>query len=280
MGAPVARNLVTAGFDVTVWNRSPGPASELETFGARRAQTPSEAATPVVLSLLPDVVQLRTVLDGPHGLLHGLARLDRPRLVVMSTTSPGAVQALAADLAEHGVGVVDAPMSGGDKGAREATMSIMVGGAPEDTAAVWPALETIGGTVLRMGALGAGALMKLCNQVVVAGTLTATSEALAMAERGELNLEHAVRILAGGLASSAVLDLKREKLLTGDYSLGGSATNQLKDLRYALETFVADGSPSPMTSLLTQLFLEVERRGLGDKDHSVVLELFRGGAPR
>ncbi|MGC0274082.1 NAD(P)-dependent oxidoreductase [Pseudactinotalea sp. Z1739] len=277
MGAPVARNLVGAGYDVTVWNRSPGPASDLESVGATRARTPHDAAAPVVLSVLPDVAQLRTLLFGPEGLLAGLAGLDRTRLVVMSTTSPGEVRALAADLDEYDVGVVDAPMSGGDKGAREATMSIMMGGSETDTEAVRPVLETVGGTVLRMGGLGTGSLMKLCNQVIVAGALAATSEALAMAERGGLDLEDAVSILSGGLANSAVLELKQQKFLTGDYSLGGSAANQLKDLRYAMQTFMAEATPSPMTALLTQLFLEVERRGWGEQDHAVVFELFRTG---
>jgi 2-hydroxy-3-oxopropionate reductase len=154
-------------------------------------------------------------------------------------------------------------------------MSIMAGGTAEDFAAVRPVLDTIGGTVLHMGELGAGSLMKLCNQVAVAGILASTAEALALAEDGGLDLDDAVRVLRGGLADSAALALKRDKFLTGDYSVGGSATNQLKDLRYATRTFLTAGSPSPVTALATQLFLDIERRGWGERDHSVVFELFR-----
>lgn len=275
MGAPVARNLLHAGFDVTVWNRSPAPAAELQELGARRASTPAGAAAPVVLSVLPDVAQLQSLLGGPDGLLAGLRGRDHPRLVVMSTTSPAAVRGLAEEIGAHGVAVVDAPMSGGDQGAREATLSIMAGGAAEDFAAVQPVLDTIGGTVLHMGELGTGSLMKLCNQVAVAGILASTAEALALAEDGGLDLHDALRVLGGGLAESAALGLKRDKFLTGEYTVGGSAANHLKDLRYATQTFLTAGSPSPVTALATQLFLEIERRGWGERDHSVVFELFR-----
>src|SRR5699024_4283414 len=127
---------------------------DLIAAGARFAPTPREAAAPIVLSVLPDVPQLRPLLDGPDGLIAGLREFDRPRLVVMSTTSPAQIKALAHDLAPHGIAVVDAPMSGGDKGAQEATMTIMVGGATEDAEAVLPTLRLVGGTVLHLGNLG------------------------------------------------------------------------------------------------------------------------------
>lgn len=278
MGAPIAANLLTAGYEVAVYGRSAERVDPLVDQGARRARVPREVAAPVVLAVLPDVPHLRALLDGPDGLLAGLAPLDRPRLVVMSTTSPAQITALAADLAGHDVALVDAPMSGGDKGAQEATMSIMAGGAQQDIDAVMPVLHVIGGTVVHMGATGAGALMKLCNQVVVAGTLAATAEALAMAESGGLDPRAAATILQGGLASSAVLDLKGAHFLDREYTPGGSASNQLKDLRYGLDTFVNHGDVSPVTALLTQLFLEVERRGWGDQDHSVVRELYAPAA--
>ncbi|MGO1769410.1 MAG: NAD(P)-dependent oxidoreductase [Microbacterium sp.] len=273
MGAPIARNLLSAGHETQVWNRTAAKAEAIAAEGAEAIADPRDVSAPVILSVLPDVAPLRAlltdeVLDAWRGSL----------LVVLSTTSPDQVRELADELAPRGIRVADAPMSGGDRGAREGTLSLMVGASEGDFAELDPVLRAIGRTIVRFGGPGAGSAAKLANQVVVAGTLTALTEALALAEAEGLELDDLVPILEGGLAASAVLSLKRDKLLTGDYALGGSAVNQLKDLAYATRLADAAGAHAPLTELLRSIFASVVDEGRGDEDHSVVLEHFRARA--
>ena len=276
MGAPIARNLLAAGYAVTVWNRTAAVSAPFTALGARVAARPADAAADVILSVLPDVDQLAALLDDET--IEAWSSTGTAHLVILSTTSPGKVRDLASRLAESGIRVSDAPMSGGDRGARDATLSVMVGAEEADWGVISPILADIASTVVRFGRPGAGSIAKLCNQVVVAGTLTALAEAFGLAEHAGLDPELLARVLAGGLASSAVLDLKGRKLLDHDYSLGGSASNQLKDLRYAEEAARTAGASAPMTELLRTLFQAVEDRGRGGEDHTVVLELYRAAA--
>jgi 3-hydroxyisobutyrate dehydrogenase-like beta-hydroxyacid dehydrogenase len=275
MGAPIARNLVAAGHDVQVWNRTATVAAPFAELGATVIDDLASIDAPVILSVLPDVPQLQELLT--PAVLAAWSRV-RPLLVVMSTTSPERVRALAESLEPHGIRVADCPMSGGDKGAQEATLSLMVGADPADFIELEPLLRSIGRTIVRFGGPGAGSVAKLANQVVVAGTLTALSEAIVLAERSGIDPADLVPILEGGLAASAVLSLKREKLLTGDYSLGGSAKNQLKDLVYATEVAEASGAHAPMSALLRSIFESLQADGRGDEDHSAVIEHFRARA--
>jgi 2-hydroxy-3-oxopropionate reductase len=281
MGLPMALRLVGAGWHVTGWNRSPGPRDVLATGGGHPVADAAAAVEPIVLSILPDVTQLREALMG--GLLDGIeagrsARddLGTVHLVVMSTTGPRVVRDLDAELRPHGIRVVDAPVSGGDRGAQDGTLSIMVGGADDDVDAVWDVFAPLGRLVERMGGLGAGSMAKLCNQIVVAGNLTATAEALTVAEAAGLDLPTMVRLFGNGLARSGVLELKAEKWLSGEYSVGGNARNQLKDLRYLSDEVAELGVSAPVAALLTGLFDEVVTAGWGDEDHAVVMELLRG----
>jgi 2-hydroxy-3-oxopropionate reductase len=280
MGRPMARNLLRAGHRLVGWNRSPGPAAELAAAGATVARTPAElaAAAPVVLTMLPDLPQVEEVLSQDGGLLAGMGRGSV--LVVMGTVSPVGVRELGARLEPAGVSVVDAPVSGGDVGAEQATLSIMVGGRPEDVARVRPLLQAMGGTVDHLGPLGAGQLAKACNQIVVAATLTALSEALVLARLGGLDAGRVFAVLAGGLAGSRVLEVKGPKLLGGDFRPGGAAAFQHKDLGFALAAARAEGVALPLTALVDQLFGAAVSNGLGDDDHSVVvrvLERLAGG---
>jgi 2-hydroxy-3-oxopropionate reductase len=169
--------------------------------------------------------------------------------------------------------VVDAPVSGGDVGAEQATLSIMVGGRPEDVARVRPFLEAMGTTVDHLGALGAGQLAKACNQVVVAATITALAEALVLARKGGLDPRRVFAVLAGGLAGSRVLEVKGPKLLGGDFRPGGAAAFQHKDLGFALAAARAEGVALPLTALVDQLFGAARWNGFGDDDHSVVVRV-------
>jgi 2-hydroxy-3-oxopropionate reductase len=282
MGRPMARNLLRAGHRVVVWNRSAGPAAELAAAGATVARTPAElaAATPVVLTMLPDLPQVEEVLRRDDGLLAGMTRGSV--LVVLGTVSPVAVRDLGARLEPARVAVIDAPVSGGDVGAEQATLSIMVGGRPEDVARVRPYLEAMGTTVDHLGPLGAGQLAKACNQIVVAATLTALSEALVLARRGGLDPQRVFAVLGGGLAASRVLEVKGPKLLGGDFRPGGAAAFQHKDLGFALAAAREEGVALPLTALVDQLYGAARWNGFGDDDHSVVVRVIErlAGEPR
>jgi 2-hydroxy-3-oxopropionate reductase len=273
MGAPIARNLVSAGFPVEVWNRT---RSKTAAF-AGDAATPAEAVqlrADVVLSVLPDVDQLDLV--APQPVLAAWGEAGTSVVAILSTTSPRKVREFAARAAAVGIDVLDAPMSGGDRGARDATLSIMVGGSETAFAHVAPVLRAIGSRVVHMGPLGAGTVAKLCNQLVVAGTLAALGEAFGLAHRAGLDEQALLGLFGNGLAASAVLDLKGQKMLDHEYPLGGSAVNQLKDLRYAEQVAGELRARTPLLRLVTTLFTEVVDRGLGDSDHAIVRELFGG----
>jgi 2-hydroxy-3-oxopropionate reductase len=282
MGRPMARNLVRAGHRVVVWNRGAGPAAELAAAGATVAPTPAElaAAAPMVLTMLPDLPQVEEVLRRDDGLLAGMHQGSV--LVVMGTVSPVEVRDLGGRLEPAGVAVVDAPVSGGDVGAEQATLSIMVGGRPEDVTRVRPYLEAMGTTVDHLGPLGAGQLAKACNQIVVAATLTALSEALVLARRGGLDPQRVFAVLGGGLAASRVLEVKGPKLLGGDFRPGGAAAFQHKDLGFALAAAREEGVALPLTALVDQLYGAARWNGFGDDDHSVVVRVIErlAGEPR
>lgn len=271
MGHPIAANLLSARREVVVWNRTPSRADDLVDAGALRAMTLDDAAAPVILSVLPDVHQLSALLTPEVRTAWSQAEAC---LVVLSTTGPGTVRALAEDLATDGIRVVDAPVSGGVAGARTASLSIMVGGAEEDVEAVRGVLEDIGATVLHLGPLGSGATVKLCNQIVVAGTLASLGEALALARRSGLDIDALITVLQGGLAHSEVLTQKQENLRAREYPLGGSTDNQVKDLLYATDAARSVQLPSRMVPVLLELFEAAVASGRGQEDHAAVQEVF------
>lgn len=271
MGHPIATNLLAAHREVTVWNRTSSRGDDLVAAGAERAMTLAGAAAPVILSVLPDVHHLHALLTPEVRAAWSTAG---PRLVVLSTTGPEKVRSLAQELAADGIRVVDAPVSGGVAGARSASLSIMVGGAEEDVEAVRGVLEDIGRTVLHLGPLGSGATAKLCNQIVVAGTLASLGEALALARRSGLDIDALITLLQGGLAGSEVLTQKQENLRSRSYPLGGSTDNQVKDLLYATDAATEVGLPARMVPVLLELFEAAVEAGLGQDDHAAVQEMF------
>ncbi|GAA4617375.1 NAD(P)-dependent oxidoreductase [Saccharopolyspora hordei] len=274
MGEPMAANLVRRLGSLTVWNRTPERASRVVELGARQAASPAEAACDVVLTALPDLPQVESLLTGPEGLLagwRGRGAVD-PILVVHGTVSPVAVREFAERLrADHGVRVVDAPMSGGVPGAERGSLSLMVGGDPDAVEALEPVFAAVAETVVRMGECGSGQLAKACNQVVVAGTIAALCEALCLAQRGGLPRADLLRALGGGLAGSEVLNQKSARWLSEDFTGGGSARNQLKDLVFAVEAANSAGAPSEVAELLRAQFGRMVVAGDGDLDHSGLL---------
>jgi 2-hydroxy-3-oxopropionate reductase len=280
MGLPMAHALADAGFEVVAWNRTGAKVDELRTVAptARTAGTPRavarEAAT--VITMLPDLPQVRDQLDGPDGLRAGWADREvgvAPLLVVMGTVSPVALVELAEELADDGIHVVDAPVSGGPIGARERRLSIMVGGDVADVERVRPALEAMGSTIRHMGALGTGQLTKACNQAVVGGTLAALGEAVRLARAGGLDLATVLEVLGGGLAGSEALRQKGERYLTGDFSGGGASRNQLKDEQIILQTGEHHGVRLPVSEVVRDVYAQLVEQGDGDLDHSAVVRV-------
>ena len=281
MGRPMARHLVRAGNRVVVWARREASAAAVE--GAEVAATPAAlaAAAGVVITMLPDLPEVDEVLAGDGGLLAGMRQ--GAVLVVMGTVSPVGVRELGARLEPAGAHVVDAPVSGGDVGAERGTLSIMAGGRREDVERVRPFFEAMGTTVEHLGPLGAGQLAKACNQIVVAATITALSEALVLARRAGLDPRQVLGVLGGGLAGSQVLEVKGAKLVDHDFRPGGAAAFQHKDLGFALAAARAEGVALPLTALVDQLFGAARWNGLGNSDHTVVLrvlEQLAGEGPR
>lgn len=279
----MAEVLRAAGIDLTVWNRSVDRAVHLGKLGVTVAATPADAARPVVLTVLPDLPQVRNVLEGTNGLLAGWERdrVLRPLLVVMGTVSPLDIRMLADELAPRGVRVVDAPLSGGVVGAREARLSVMVGADPADFAELRPILELLGSVVRHMGPVGSGQLAKACNQLIVAATVTAVSEAMLLARETGIDRSALLELLLGGLAGSEVLRQKGVNWVTESFEAGGSAQNQLKDLNFALAVAARHGVVLPVAAAVHSLFADLVAAGDGQLDHTGVyraLERFAQGA--
>ncbi len=274
MGEPIARRLLADLGALTVWNRTATRTSGLAAAGASVAVTPAAAAAPITLTVLTDLGDVEAVLDGPEGLLAGWARADhgdRPVLVVHGTVSSVRVAALADRLGPLGVDVVDAPLSGGVAGAESGALSVMVGGTDEAVQRVWPVLERVGRTVRHLGPVGSGEVAKACNQVVVAATLSALSEALVLSDAYGVPADALLDLLSGGLAGSEVLRQKRDRWLTGDFTGGGSSVNQLKDLRFVTEAAAGAGLHLPVATTVLGVYRQSVDDGDGDLDHSGVV---------
>ncbi|CAB5240801.1 unannotated protein [freshwater metagenome] len=276
IGSPIAVNLAKKGVHTQVWNRSDAPTLRAVQAGAHRISALADIDASIILSVLPDMPQVQEVLD--NGLLNALNAGDI--FVVMGTVSPVAVQKLGDQLAQRGVHLLDAPVSGGDVGAENATLSIMVGGDAQTLKKVMPTFEKIGTTIRHLGPLGAGEIAKACNQIVVAVTLSALAEALTLGRKSGLDDAMLLDILAGGLAGSQVLNVKREKLESGDFTPGGSAVFQLKDLKFALEAGEQSGTALPVTQEVASLFTALVDAGDGSLDHSAIIrEIERRSQP-
>ncbi len=279
MGKPMARNLLRAGHELTVHNRSRPPVEELVREGARDGRSPKGVAerSEVVITMLPDTPDVEQVVFGSMGLVEGL----QPGSVVvdMSTISPVATRSMASRLRERGVQMLDAPVSGGQRGAEEGTLSIMVGGEAEVFERVRPLFEVLGKNVVYVGPAGAGQVCKACNQVVVALTLQAVAEALVLAERNGVDPARVRQALLGGFAGSRILEVHGQRMLEGNHQPGFRARLHHKDLRIALETGRSAGVPLLGTALVHELLGAMVARGWGDLDHSALVRLVHELAP-
>ncbi|HET6662276.1 MAG TPA: 2-hydroxy-3-oxopropionate reductase [Rubrobacter sp.] len=273
MGKPMARNLMQAGFELTVYNRSPEKAEEFSGEGASVAASPRELAekSDVVITMLPDSPDVERVVAGESGVLEGLA--EGKLLIDMSTISPVVTEELATQVKTQGASMLDAPVSGGDVGAQQGTLSIMVGGSEEDFERASPLFEAMGKTIVHVGGNGAGQVTKAANQIVVALTIEAASEALVLGSKGGVAPEKILDVLSGGLAGNKVIEVKREKFLSHDFSPGFRSELHHKDLGIALAAGRAYGVVLPVTALVDQMLLAMRNKGWGGEDHSALLRV-------
>ncbi len=278
MGRPMVRNLMQAGYDLVVYNRSRGKVDELVAEGAEAAESPRETAesSDIVFTMLPGPPEVREVVTGEDGLLQGAG--EGSLLVDMSTSSPILARELARTAREQGIGMLDAPVSGGDVGAIEGTLSIMVGGEEEQFERARPLFDVMGKTVVHVGEAGAGQTVKACNQIVVALVIEAVSEALALGTKARVDPAKTIEVLSGGLAGTSVMEVKAEKFLSHDFEPGGKVESHHKDLGIALEAGREHGVPLPVTAVVEGMFGSLIAKGRGGWDHSALLTLIEGWA--
>ena len=274
MGKPMAKNLIKAGFPLVVHNRSRAKVDELVRDGATAAASPREVASSaeIIITMLPNSPDVELVALGANGIKEGAKRGQL--LIDMSTINPIVSQKIAKELSPLGMAMVDAPVSGGEKGAIESALSIMAGGEPQDFERALPVFNALGKTITHMGPLGAGGFTKLANQIIVAINLTAIGEALVFGTKAGVDPQKMIRALAGGLAGSKCLDQKSEKILTGDFAPGFKIDLHAKDLNLIQDAARSIGVPIPTAAFVEQLFAALRVRGRGGFDHSGVITLF------
>jgi len=275
MGSAMAANLARAGFAVTGWNRTPGRASELASLGVAGAETPAAAASKadIVVICVSDTPDVEAVLFGPDGVVDGA----RPGSLIIdcSTIAPSGSWDFAARLAEHGLRMVDAPVSGGSEGARNATLTIFVGGDETDVEHARPVLNAMGRTVTHVGPIGAGQAVKAVNQVILAGTYLGVAEGIVLAIKAGLDVEQVVGALGGGAAQSWVLANRSGRMLDNDYPLGFKVALHRKDLGIALDLAAQLGAVLPVSALAAQLETGLVAGGHGDDDMSALARAIR-----
>ncbi len=273
MGRPMAKNLLKAGHPLVVHNRSRAAVDELGRDGAKVATSPREVAaqSDVLITMLPNSPDVEQVALGKDGIIEGA----RSGLLYadMSTISPIVSQRVGAALSSKGVKMIDAPVSGGEKGAIDAALSIMVGGDKAVFDALLPIFQVMGKTITHLGPLGAGGFTKLANQIIVAVNLTALGEALTLAKKAGLDREQTLTALGGGLAGSRCLEQKKANYVAGTYNPGFKIDLHYKDLGLIMDAARALGVPLPATAVVQELFSALRVKGKGGLDHSGVITL-------
>jgi 2-hydroxy-3-oxopropionate reductase len=273
MGRPMARNLIKAGYSLVVHSRSRGPVDEIVKTGATAAGSPKDVAAQcdVLITMLPNSPDVEQVALGPNGIIEGA----RKGLLFadMSTISPIVSQKVGQALAAKGVAMLDAPVSGGEKGAVDGALSIMVGGDKAVFERVLPVFQAMGKTITLLGPLGFGGFTKLANQIIVAVNLTALAEALTLGKKAGLDRELLLTALGGGLAGSRCLEQKKPNYIAGTYNPGFKIDLHFKDLGLIMESARALGVPLPATAVVQELFSAMRVKGRGGLDHSGVITL-------
>lgn len=278
MGRPMALNLLRAGYPLVVHNRTRAKEKELVEAGAKSAATPHEIAeqAEIVITMLPDSPDVEQVYLGDDGII-GAAR-EGQLLIDMSSIAPAVAQAVADAAREAGADALDAPVSGGDVGARDGTLSIMVGGPDEAFERARPLFDVLGKTVVHLGGAGAGQTAKACNQILVAVTIEAVSEALVLASKAGVDPEKLIDVLSGGLAGNKVMEVRRRNFLEHDFTPGFKLALHHKDLGIALRTARELGVYVPTTAIVDQMLAGLEATGDGGLDHSALLKVIEEGS--
>ncbi|HEY9887832.1 MAG TPA: NAD(P)-dependent oxidoreductase [Candidatus Obscuribacterales bacterium] len=275
MGAAMALNLLKAGHAVTVHNRTRDREVPLAAAGAQRAESPQGAAqgAEVIITCVSDTPDVTAVILGAQGVIHGAA----PGAVVvdMSTISPAATQQIAATLAQKGIHMIDAPVSGGSEGAQKGTLSIMVGGEGAVIEQVRPVLAAMGTTITHIGKIGAGQLTKAINQIIVAGTYWAIAEGLTLGLKADLDMAQVVQAVSGGAAGSWGLQNRSGHMIDNHYPLGFRVRLHQKDLNIALAAARELGVPLPLAAYVEQVESGLVGRGYGDEDVSAIARSLR-----
>jgi 2-hydroxy-3-oxopropionate reductase len=271
MGKPMADHLLKAGFPLTVHNRSQAAVDGLVSTGAKSAASAKEVAlnSDIVFTCLPDSPDMEKVVFGKDGILEG----EHKGLIVVdhSTIKPATALKLAAELLARGISFLDAPVSGGQVGAQNGTLTIMVGGDAAALEKAKPAMQAYGKSITHIGASGAGQVAKCCNQIMVAAQMAAMAELLIFARKAEVDPRKVVEAIKGGAAQCWTLDNKPDRLFAGNRQPGFKAHMQVKDLHIVMDSAKEFGMPLPATTVTSDLYDEMLKMGLGDLDNSAVI---------
>lgn len=278
MGKPMASRLLAAGHDVTAFDIDAAALEGVASHGAHPAAGPAAVAerSDMTITMLPQAAIVAEVVLGPDGVLAGAS--PGALVVDMSTVDPGLARRLAGAGATRGVAVLDAPVSGGEDGALNGSLSIMVGGEEAAVERARPVLEALGTTIVHVGPHGAGQVVKACNQIVVGITYAAVSEALVLGSKSGIDPGLIIDVLSGGLASNRIMAVKRDRFLDHDFRPAGPVDMTYKDLKIALESADDVGVPLPLTALVQQMFGSLRANGHGRLDHSALLTVFESWA--
>ncbi|MDQ6744603.1 MAG: 2-hydroxy-3-oxopropionate reductase [Actinomycetota bacterium] len=278
MGKPMAANLLEAGYTLVAYNRSQEAVEELSERGAEAASSPCDAArrSEVVISMLPDSPDVESVVLGEDGVAEGVS--DGMLYVDMSTIAPATSREVHQALQAKGVDALDAPVSGGQPAAESGELSIMVGGSDEAVERARPILEVLGKSVTHIGPPGAGQVAKAANQIVVALTIQAVSEALTLARKAGVDAAKVREALLGGLAQSKILEMHGERMLAGEFEPGFKLSLHRKDLAIALQTARQEGVPLLGTAQVAEVMNALLASGHGDEDHAAMITFYAEAA--
>jgi 2-hydroxy-3-oxopropionate reductase len=273
MGKPMAQNLMKASYPLVVYNRTASKAQELVSAGAKQVGSPREVAdqAEVIITMVADSPEVEQVILGPQGVLETVKAGSV--VIDMSSISPVVTKKIAGELAKKRVAMLDAPVSGGEIGATQGTLSIMVGGDEAVYQEVKPVLEKMGKSVVRVGEIGAGGFTKLSNQIIVAAALQAIAEAMVLAQKAGVDIQRVYEAIKGGMAGGRTLDMKIPLLVQHRFEPGFKMDLHIKDLKNALLAGKSLGVPLPATGLIHELFTACSAQGKGQKDHSVIYTL-------
>jgi 2-hydroxy-3-oxopropionate reductase len=276
MGKPMARNLLKGGFELVIHNRSRGAIDELmgESPSVSEAGSPKEVAeqASIVITVLPDSPDVEAVALGENGLIHGMSAGSL--LIDMSTITPQTAITVNDRLQEIGASALDAPISGGERGAINGTLSIMAGGSEADFERARPVFEAMGTTIVHCGPSGSGQTVKSCNQILSSTMYAAISETLVYGSKAGVDPETIIKVLSGGSSQSRLLETKGPTMVAHQFDPGFRVELMRKDLAIAQATAKANHAPLPISALVTQMYDQMLANGINDRDHSIIITLF------